>query len=107
MVHLVGEVVRRVTGMTMGTFLRKEIAGPLGVDYYIGTPAERDGQVSLLIQGYPIQPSGHAFYRRALLNPPARPFDSWSGGWRRAEMGGINGPGNARAGAAVQSVRAS
>lgn len=29
----------------------QEIAEPLGVDYYIGTPAERDGQVSLLIQG--------------------------------------------------------
>ena len=104
--HLVGEVVRRITGMTMGTFLRKEIAGPLGVDYYIGTPAERDGQVSLLIQGYPIQPSGHAFYRRALLNPPARPFDSWSVGWRRAELGAVNGHGNARAIAAIQSVLA-
>src|SRR5262249_32669858 len=38
--HLVGEVVRRVTGMSMGTFFAREIAGPLGADYHIGTPAQ-------------------------------------------------------------------
>lgn len=104
--HLVGEVVRRVTGMTMGTFLRKELAEPLGVDYFIGTPPERDSQVSLLIQGYPIQPSGNAFYKRVLLNPPARPQDTWSAAWRRAELGALNGHGNAHAIATIQSALA-
>lgn len=52
--HLVGEVVRRVTGKTIRRFLSDEIAAPLGVaeDYYIGTPEEADSRVSLLIQGY-------------------------------------------------------
>jgi CubicO group peptidase (beta-lactamase class C family) len=102
--HLVGEIITRITGMSLGTFLREELTGPLGVDYYIGTPAERDRQVSLLMPGYPIQPGGNAFFKRALLNPPARPYDSWSTGWRRAEMGALNGHGNAYAIAALQSV---
>src|SRR5262245_49350831 len=102
--HLVGEIVKRITGTSLGTFLRKELAGPLGVDYYIGTPAECDRRISLLMQGYPIQPTGNAFFKRALLNPPARPMDSWSIGWRRAEMGALNGHGNAYAIAALQSI---
>ena len=104
--HLVGEVVRRITGVSMGTFFRREIAGPLGAEYYIGTPAECDGRVSLLMQGYPINPTGNALFKRALLNPPARPQDSWSIGWRRAELGALNGHGNAYGIAAVQSVLA-
>ena len=41
--YLVGEVVRRITGQTLGTFVREEIAGPLGADFPIGSPAEHDG----------------------------------------------------------------
>jgi CubicO group peptidase (beta-lactamase class C family) len=95
--HLVGEVIRRITDLTTGEFLRVELAGRLNVEYYIGTPAERDGNVSLLIQGYPIQPKGNEFFKRALLNPPARPQDSWSIAWRRADLGALNGHGNAYA----------
>ncbi|MGH9191952.1 MAG: serine hydrolase domain-containing protein [Acidimicrobiales bacterium] len=35
---LVGEVVRRVTGRSVGRFVADEIAGPLGLDLYIGLP---------------------------------------------------------------------
>ena len=38
---LVGEVVRRVTGVSIGTYLRNEIAGPLDADFFIGLPAVR------------------------------------------------------------------
>ena len=37
---LVGEVVRRVTGKSIGTYLRDEIAGPLGAEFFIGLPAD-------------------------------------------------------------------
>ncbi|MDG2175831.1 MAG: serine hydrolase [Gammaproteobacteria bacterium] len=33
---LLGEVMRRITGMTVGPFLRQEVAGPLNAEYYIG-----------------------------------------------------------------------
>jgi CubicO group peptidase (beta-lactamase class C family) len=37
----VGEVVRRVTGKSLGTVFREEIAEPLGADFWIGLPASR------------------------------------------------------------------
>ncbi len=36
----VGEVVRRASGKSLGTFFREEIAGPLGLDFWIGLPEE-------------------------------------------------------------------
>ncbi len=39
---LIGELVRRITGRTLGTWVADEIAGPLGLDLWIGLPdAER------------------------------------------------------------------
>ncbi|MER5704772.1 serine hydrolase domain-containing protein [Micromonospora sp. NPDC002296] len=38
--HLVGELVRRTTGLTVGRFVAREIAGPLGLDCHIGLPAD-------------------------------------------------------------------
>lgn len=38
--YLVGEVVRRITGQSLGAFLHSEITGPLGARVFIGTPAE-------------------------------------------------------------------
>jgi CubicO group peptidase (beta-lactamase class C family) len=108
--HLVGEVVRRVTGKTLGTFLAEDVAGPLGVgtDYYIGTPAEADARVSLLIKGRPNdRPMMGTSIDRALWNPHPTLEDTWSLEWRRAEIGAVNGHGNARGIATLQSVLAS
>src|SRR6202050_696592 len=41
---LAGEVIRRVTGSSVGTMLRDEIAGPLGADVHIGLPAAEHGR---------------------------------------------------------------
>jgi CubicO group peptidase (beta-lactamase class C family) len=46
---LVGEVVRRVTGMSVGTYLRHEITGPLDADFYIGLPASEEPRVARLV----------------------------------------------------------
>jgi CubicO group peptidase (beta-lactamase class C family) len=43
---LAGEVIRRVTGTTVGAMLRNEIAGPLGADVHIGLPAAEHGRVA-------------------------------------------------------------
>lgn len=45
---LVGEVVRRVTGRTIGTYFAEEIAAPLGLDFWIGLPEEHEARVSHL-----------------------------------------------------------
>ncbi|SEL00687.1 serine hydrolase domain-containing protein [Nonomuraea pusilla] len=46
---LVGEVVRRVSGRSLGTYLAQEIAAPLGLDLWIGLPAAELPRVSRLV----------------------------------------------------------
>ncbi|MBV8305637.1 MAG: beta-lactamase family protein [Acidimicrobiia bacterium] len=46
---LVGEVVRRVTGRTIGRFFAEEVAGPLGLDTYIGLPERLNPRVATLL----------------------------------------------------------
>ena len=46
---LVGEVVRRTTGRSLGRFLADELAGPLGLELWIGLPEEHEPRVSTLI----------------------------------------------------------
>jgi CubicO group peptidase (beta-lactamase class C family) len=50
---LTGELVRRVTGRTLGTVFREEVAQPLGLDFWIGLPPDRVGSVAPLIDGVP------------------------------------------------------
>lgn len=47
---LVGEVVRRISGKSLGTFFAEEIAGPLGLEFWIGLPDEQHHRVAPLIQ---------------------------------------------------------
>jgi CubicO group peptidase (beta-lactamase class C family) len=46
---LVGEVVRRVSGRTVGRFFAEEVAQPLGLDTYIGLPPEHSSRVATLL----------------------------------------------------------
>jgi CubicO group peptidase (beta-lactamase class C family) len=55
--YLVGEVVRRITGRTLGTYFRDEIAGPLDADWFIGLPAAEEHRVARLVPG----PDGSPF----------------------------------------------
>lgn len=47
--YLVGEVVRRITGQSLGTFLRREITEPLGARVFIGTPAEEHARCADMV----------------------------------------------------------
>ena len=49
----VGELVRRVSGKSLGTFFREAICDPLGLDFWIGLPEEHEPRVSNLIQAPP------------------------------------------------------
>lgn len=50
---LVGEVVRRVSGRSLGTYFAEEIAAPLGLDFWIGLPASELARVSRIIDSAP------------------------------------------------------
>jgi CubicO group peptidase (beta-lactamase class C family) len=44
--YLVGEVVRRITGKSLGTFFAEEVARPLGLSAWIGMPARHEPRVA-------------------------------------------------------------
>lgn len=69
--HLVGEVVRRIDGRSLGTFFAEEIAGPLGLEFWIGLPEEIEPRVAATIPADPPGPgeSMPSFYAAALTDP--------------------------------------
>jgi CubicO group peptidase (beta-lactamase class C family) len=102
---LVGEVIRRTTGQTLGKFFADEVCRPLGGDFHIGTGPELDHRVSAMFQSNePRHPSGQFISDRAFFNPYITPRIGGSIPWRRAELGGSNGHGSAHGMAAIQSV---
>lgn len=98
--YLVGEVVRRVDGRSLGTFFREEIAEPLGADFHIGLPASEDARVAEMIP--PPRPPADA----KPGNPPVDPTDTATRAWRGAEIPAAGGTGNARAVAAIHAILA-
>jgi len=109
--NLVGEVVRRVDGRTVGRFFAEEIAAPLGADFHIGLGPEHDDRVALVIPPPPLPtaPGGHAEIPRDSIpyraaNPRLVAEQSWELPWRRAEIPAAGGHGNARSVALAQSV---
>ncbi len=110
---LLGEMVRRVSGRTIGTMLREDIAQPLGADVHIGLPASEHHRVAEYLwptttsqQG---MPAGDDLMRwNAYWNPPGI-----SGGgyvntpeWRMAEVPSTNGHGTAQGVARVYAALA-
>ena len=109
--YLVGEVVRRITGKSLGTVFREEIAEPLGADFHIGLPASEDARVADLIAPPPAEAGLGAGPRSELQanmsdNPPLEVAETRTRAWRGAEIPAAGGTGNARSVAEVQSVLA-
>lgn len=105
--YLIGEVVKRVTGMSLGNYFRTTFAEPLGADFHIGTPAECDARISKVIPPAPLALEGAdpaSIAVRTFSNPLLDARQSWTTGWRRCESAAANGHGNARSLALVQSI---
>jgi CubicO group peptidase (beta-lactamase class C family) len=107
--HLVGEVIRRITGKTPGTYLRDEIAGPLGLDLHIGLDAKDDARTGDMIPMPPPGPGEPNLFAdimkdpesvtyKAFMNPPGsmRPGLVNTREWRAAEIPAANGHTTAR-----------
>ena len=109
---LVGEVVRRVTGKSLGTVFREEIAEPLGADFWIGLPPSEDHRVAELVPPPPGQgldanlDALNEIQRNWIVNPLFSVDDSKTRAWRAAELGASNGQGNARSIALVHTILA-
>ncbi|TQM31013.1 serine hydrolase domain-containing protein [Nocardia bhagyanarayanae] len=107
--HLVGEVIRRVTGRSLGRFFAEELAGPLGADFHIGTGPEHRDRIASLIPPPAVQfdmstLDQDSILVKTLTSPLLDIAETASPGWQGAEIGAVNGHGNARSVARVQSV---
>lgn len=108
--YLVGEVVRRVTGQSLGTVFRTEIAEPLGADFHIGLPAGDDHRVADLI---PIEGDAGInagemddLVRNMATNPGIDVLATRTRAWRGAEIPAAGGTGNARSVAEIHKLLA-
>jgi CubicO group peptidase (beta-lactamase class C family) len=73
---LVGEVIRRVSGRDIGSFFAAEVAGPLGLDYWIGLPESEHARVAMLMPApfpEPGEPMGR-FVEQAMTEPDSIPW---------------------------------
>ena len=109
---LVGEVVRRISKKSLGSYFRDEIAGPLHADFYIGFGPELDDRVARLIQGPVVKDQGVPLFERmmsdpdgmtakAFLNPSVMGNVAMSRAWRGAEIPAANGHASAAAVATI------
>lgn len=118
---LVGELVRRETGLRFGAALREHLAGPVGADFHVGLPRAEHGRVATMCGHTTLAPTEAMIavlvpaatsperaqmLRHCYFNPPGL-----SGGgvvnteaWRLAEIPSTNGHATARAVAAVYAA---
>lgn len=104
----IGEVVRRVSGLTLGQFIAKEIAEPLDADFYLGLPAELETRVAPISVWQPGPDHVLTPYMRAMQTQPdsvqavamgnvtAAGIDANTREFHAAELGGMGGVATAR-----------
>jgi len=107
--YLVGEVVRRISGQSLGTYFRKEIAEPLGLDFHIGLSEQNDARVAEMLPMPLPEPGEDNLIAKAFSDPQSMTFKAFanppdlmvpatvnSRQWRAAEMPAANGHSDAR-----------
>jgi CubicO group peptidase (beta-lactamase class C family) len=110
--YIEGEIVRRVTGRTIGTYFGKEVAEPLGADFWIGLPASEDGRVADLVPPPEtaldnVAPGAAGTIAvRTLASVPLTALEPRTREWRGAEIPAGGGTGNARSVGRVHSALA-
>jgi CubicO group peptidase (beta-lactamase class C family) len=115
--YLVGEVIRRASGRSVGAFIRDEIAGPLGAEFSIGLSAALEDRAAQVLPDLPSPPGelplaqrlladAASFGARVFSNPVLRPGLINTPAWRAAEVPAANGHTTARAVARIYGALA-
>ncbi|MEH6583090.1 MAG: serine hydrolase domain-containing protein [Halioglobus sp.] len=117
---LIGELIRRVSGKSVGQYFRDEIAEPLGLDFHIGLNSDQLGRVADVArlgsssksqkesESQPARPDLIADKARpdsiaikAFMNPPTLATGTNSSAWRQSEIPSANGHGTAQSLASI------
>jgi len=99
--HLVGEVIRRITGETFKRFVADEIAGPLGADFQVGARESDWGRIAPVVPPPPPEVDVRTLDPNSVVvktytGPVASAKAANSPEWRQADLGALNGHSNAR-----------
>lgn len=107
MAWTVGELVRRAGGKRLGSFFAEELAGPLGIDFWIGLPEAHEGRVAPMLLAEPDQAWMNTRFIKTALTTRDTPtalfmrdfatFEPNTRACRAAEVGSANGMANGRA----------
>lgn len=100
--HLIGEIVRRITGAKLGAFFGREVAQPLVADFHIGLAPGEFARIAA--HALPTEPPlvdltqlpPHSVPAKVFGNPVEEPDFRESAAYRQADLGAMNGFGNAR-----------
>ena len=107
--NLVGEVVRRIGGQSVGTYFRKQIAERLGLDFHIGLAERNDARTAEMLPLELPAPDETNPIFKALADPQSMTFKAFANppdlmipgtvntrAWRAAEIPAANGHSDAR-----------
>jgi CubicO group peptidase (beta-lactamase class C family) len=94
--YIAGEIARRASARSLGTILREDICGPLGIDFQIGTPESEHARCAEMKKPTRVGEFGEITPPRkaAFFSPWAAPVRG-STTWRKLEIPSANGHGNA------------
>jgi CubicO group peptidase (beta-lactamase class C family) len=105
---ILGEILRRVAGLSFGEFLRARVSGPLGSDLFVGLSPEEESRAAEIKGSAALSgPVGGLVFRAILalggkaknlaMNNPPRPYEAAnSHRWRAAQIPSSNGHASAR-----------
>ena len=100
--NLMGEIIKRISGKTVGNFFREEIAEPLNIDFHIGLGDEHHPRVAEIHQAVETNPEDlfeleeGSVMQKVMTNGIITAPDANTSEWRRAEIPAAGGHGNGR-----------
>lgn len=109
--HLIGELVRRVDGRSLGTFFRDEVAIPMNADFHIGFDDGQRSDIAELIApaislAEQFAPEPGSVAEKTTIGTPLDVAWTKTSAWRKAEIPAANGHGNARSMVRAQTAMA-
>jgi CubicO group peptidase (beta-lactamase class C family) len=108
--YLIGEVVRRITGKTIGEFFKSDVADVVGADFHIGVDPADFSRIADLVAAAEVAPfleaEADSIPGRVFAGLDISPETTGSPGWRQAEIPAANGHGNARSLVRAQTAMA-
>lgn len=100
--NLMGEIIKRISGKTVGNFFRDEIAKPLDIDFHIGLEDKHHSRVAEIHQAVEANPEDlfeleeGSVMQKVMTNGIITAPDANTPEWRRAEIPAAGGHGNGR-----------